>query len=177
MVADKCQSDVVSTYPTLKLDAHHTRSTSAYPRLTLPYKHRHSYNITMENLQPADIDPSELPEGFSRGPASGNTGDAASQQDEQKQAILQQALTPDALARLRRIKLVKKEKAEQVENVIASMAMSGKLPGQISEDKLIEMLERGNRKNASSNEASGVINIQRKNYAMDSDEEDDDDMY
>jgi programmed cell death protein 5 len=135
----------------------------------------------MDNLQPAHLDPSEIPEGFSAGPnmsqsSSSQAATAANSMDEQQDAILAQVLTPDAFARLRRIKLVKKAKAEQVEKAIVQMAMSGKLPGQISEDKLIELLERGNRKNAS--QESSSISIQRKNYAMDSDEEaDDDDMY
>jgi programmed cell death protein 5 len=134
----------------------------------------------MNNLQPADIDPSELPEGFSAAAASGGT-EAASKQaaaEEQRQAILEQVLTPDALARLRRIKLVKQAKAEQLERAIVSMAMTGKLPGTISEDKLIEMLERGNRQSASK-DSGGSISIQRKAYAMDSDDDDDndDDLY
>jgi DNA-binding TFAR19-related protein (PDSD5 family) len=133
----------------------------------------------MDNLQPVDIDPSDLPEGFSAPNASKNN--AAQQQaqaaDDQRQAILEQVLTPDALARLRRIKLVKQAKAEQVEKAIVSMAMSGTLPGTISEDKLIEMLERGSRQGAS--KEAGSISIQRKNYAMDSDDDndDDDDLY
>ncbi|GKY91585.1 hypothetical protein MPSEU_000130400 [Mayamaea pseudoterrestris] len=133
----------------------------------------------MDNLQPADIDPSELPEGFSAPNASKNN--AAQQQaqaaEEQRDAILSQVLSPEALARLRRIKLVKQAKAEQVEKTIVSMAMSGKLPGTISEDKLIEMLERGNRQGAS--KETNSISIQRKQYAMDSDDENDndDDLY
>ena len=135
----------------------------------------------MDHLQPASIDPSDLPEGFSTGGGAGGNSEAASKQaaaEEQRQAILEQVLTPDALARLRRIKLVKQAKAEQLEKAIVSMAMTGKLPGTISEDKLIEMLERGNRQGAS-NDKGGSISIQRKSYAMDSDDEDDndDDMY
>ena len=95
------------------------------------------------------------------------------QAEEQKQAILEQALTPDALARLRRIKLVKAEKAAKVENAIAAMAMSGKLPGRINEGKLIEMLERGNASASKQNDTQ--ISIQRKIYDLDSDDDDDND--
>jgi programmed cell death protein 5 len=146
----------------------------------------------MNGLQPvSDLDPSELPEGFTT-EASGmmgghGAGDASSQQrlrqqqqqqaeiDAQKEAILEQALTSEALARLRRIKLVKREKAVQVENAIASMAVSGKLPGPINEGKLIEMIERGNRSASSSSSAERTISIQRKKYAFDSDDDDDND--
>ena len=145
----------------------------------------------MNNLQPvSDLDPSDLPEGFTTVPGaagsplkSGSGGGAGGQQqqqqaeaDAQKQAILEQVLTPDALARLRRIKLVKMEKAVHLENVIAGMALSGKLPGQINEGKLIEMLERGSRSAAASSAASErTIRIERKKYAFDSDDDDDND--
>jgi programmed cell death protein 5 len=162
------------------------------------------------------IDPSELPAGFSvsdpnAGVVSGANSQQQQEQQQQKQAameqqresILEQALTADALARLRRIKMVKEQKAKSVENAIVAMAMSGKLPGPITESKLIEMLERGNAVTAaapttttttakmihttsSSNSSSnnnggggggpGSIQIQRKNYGkMDSDDDDDND--
>lgn len=69
----------------------------------------------MDNLAPANVDPSELPDGFfsadpnapatANGAASGAINAEAQGKEEQKQAILQQALSPDALARLRRIKV------------------------------------------------------------------------
>lgn len=141
----------------------------------------------MDNLQPSNISPDELPEGFTiggpPGAAVGGDGsggnDSSSQKaaamEEQKQAILEQALTPDALARLRRIKLVKQQNAREIENAIASMAMAGQLPGRISEGKLIEMLERKSAASASKSASSSKISIQRKNYGIDSDDEDDND--
>ncbi|KAL7581117.1 hypothetical protein ACA910_005918 [Epithemia clementina (nom. ined.)] len=136
----------------------------------------------MENIgESAHIDPRDLPEGFkaqdpndSSGRSSNNNAAAAQKEqiDEQRQAVLQQVLTPEALARLNRIKLVKDKKAKIVESNIISMAMSGRLPGKINEGKLIEMLERGCAKDAQS---SGSISIQRKKYAFDSDEDEDDD--
>ena len=145
----------------------------------------------MDNLQPvSNLDPSDVPAGFSMADPNGGTTHAAAgggaaddaqnnaaQQQQQQQAILEQALTPDALARLRRIKLVKPAKAAAVERAICNMAASGKLAAVITEGKLIEMLERGNAK-----ESTGVaaqlknsISIQRKKYAMDSDDDDNDD--
>jgi len=138
----------------------------------------------MDNLQPvSNIDPSELPKGFTTSDPTGrntsNGGDASSsaaaekqQREEQKQNILEQVLEPEALARLRRIKLVKPEKAAKLENAIASMAMSGRLPGRINEGKLIEMLERGA---SAENATEKPIRIQRKKYAIDSDDENDND--
>ena len=132
----------------------------------------------MENVKPAQIDPKDLPEGFvSKDPHGGaaaqeNAAAKKEQIEEQRQAMLQQVMSAEALARLNRIKLVKGQKAQSVENGIISMAMSGKLQGKINEGKLIEMLERGNARDAQS---SGSISIQRKKYAFDSDDEDDDD--
>jgi len=131
----------------------------------------------------------EIPEGFTAADPNnssaaaagggGGGGGAAAQAEAaeaQREAILQQALTPDALARLRRIKLVKPDKAKAVENAIASMAMQGRLPGQINEGKLVEMLERGAGAGAAGAKAGGGnVSIQRKKYAFDSDDDDDDD--
>ena len=66
------------------------------------------------NIAPADVAASELPDGFSLGPGGGGAGggagsspaaEQAAQRDAQRQAILEQAMTPDALARLRRVKV------------------------------------------------------------------------
>ena len=65
----------------------------------------------MENrLAPANVDAGDLPSGFSIADPSGTTvsgeqDSQAQQRQAQKDAILQQALTPDALERLRRIKV------------------------------------------------------------------------
>lgn len=52
------------------------------------------------------------------------------------------------------------------------MAMQGKLPGVINEGKLVEMLERIGRNESAT---TSKISIQRKKYAFDSDDEDDND--
>ena len=61
------------------------------------------------NITPADINPSELPDGFSLagGGGSGSSAptDQTNQRDAQRQAVLEQAMTPEALARLRRVKV------------------------------------------------------------------------
>ena len=62
----------------------------------------------MDNLDP--VNPDELPDGFSAADPNAAGGgpqksSEAQQKEQQKQAILEQALTPDALARLRRIKV------------------------------------------------------------------------
>ena len=81
-------------------------------------------------------------------------------------------MTAEARERLSRIKLVKSEKATAVERMIVSLAMQRKLPGKISEGKLIEMLEG---LGAQASTSSSKITINRKKYAFDSDDDDDDD--
>ena len=131
----------------------------------------------MDKLEPVtNINPSELPDGFTSGGGAGGAPDAAAlkklQMDEQKAAILEQALSQEALARLGRIKLVKPDKARKVEQQIMSMAMKGQLPGKINEPKLVELLERAEASQAGN---SDRISIQRKKYAFDDDSDDDND--
>ena len=81
-------------------------------------------------------------------------------------------MTAEARERLSRIKMVKLDKAKQVERMIVSYAMQGKLPGKITEGKLIEMLES---LGAQTSSTASKITISRKKYAFDSDDDDDDD--
>ena len=129
--------------------------------------------VSGENIGPAKIDAEELPEGFTVGTGSSanDSGQKSAQVDEQKKAILEQACTQEALARLGRIRMVREENAKAIENTIVSMALSGKLPGKITESKMIEILERG----GSSKPQERQINIQRKRYAFDSSDEESDD--
>lgn len=135
----------------------------------------------MDNLAPASVGMDELPDGFTAvnpngGPQASEAAFKKAAIQEQKQSILEQAMDSQALARLGRIRLVKPEKAAAVENTIVSMAMQGKLPGKINEGKLVEILERKSRAEASAaSRGSGGIQIQRKRYTLDSDDEDDDD--
>jgi programmed cell death protein 5 len=143
-------------------------------------------STSMDNLQPvSNLDPNDVPAGFSMADPNAPSGAAASQgaaaagADDtaaQKQAVLEQALTPDALARLRRIKLVKPAKAASVENAVVNMAVTGKLSTAITESKLIEMLERGSAAltRGAAAQQKNSISIQRKKYAMDSDDDSDD---
>lgn len=133
------------------------------------------------DLGPSKIAADELPEGFTLGGnVGGESNDQQQQQlkqqqqmEEQRRMILEQACTQEALARLGRIRMVRESKAKAIENSIVSMALAGKLPMKIDEAKMIEILERGIAQ-ASSNQ-EGQISIQRKKYAFDSDDENEDD--
>jgi programmed cell death protein 5 len=58
----------------------------------------------------------------------------------QKEQILKQALSPEARMRLNNIKMVKPELAEMVEQYLIGMATQGKLPGQITDEQLKQIL-------------------------------------
>eukprot|EP00580_Thalassiosira_gravida_P019127 CAMPEP_0201671122 /NCGR_PEP_ID=MMETSP0494-20130426/28650_1 /ASSEMBLY_ACC=CAM_ASM_000839 /TAXON_ID=420259 /ORGANISM="Thalassiosira gravida, Strain GMp14c1" /LENGTH=150 /DNA_ID=CAMNT_0048152385 /DNA_START=36 /DNA_END=488 /DNA_ORIENTATION=+ len=138
------------------------------------------------NIAPANVAASEVPDGFSLAGPGGNGGGASAgggggannqaqqQRDAQRQSILEQAMTPDALARLRRVKLVKKERANAVESMIANMALQGKIDTKVTEGKLIEMLEGIVGAQAQKEGNSAKISFQRKKYTFDSDDDDDD---
>ena len=58
----------------------------------------------------------------------------------QKEQILKQILSPEARSRLNNIKLVKPELCDLVEQYLIGMATQGKLPGQLTDDQLKQIL-------------------------------------
>ena len=58
----------------------------------------------------------------------------------QKEQILKQILSSDARSRLHNIKMVKPELADLVEQYLIEMATQGKIPGQLSDDQLKQIL-------------------------------------
>ncbi len=58
----------------------------------------------------------------------------------QKEQILKQILTPQARMRLNNIKMVKSELSDLVEQYLIGMATQGKIPGQINDDQLKQIL-------------------------------------
>ncbi len=58
----------------------------------------------------------------------------------QKEQILKQILSSDARSRLHNIKMVKPELADLVEQYLIGMATQGKIPGQLSDDQLKQIL-------------------------------------
>jgi len=62
------------------------------------------------------------------------------EQTAQKEQILKQILTPEARMRLNNIKMVKPELSDNVEQFLIGMATQGKMPGQITDDQLKEIL-------------------------------------
>jgi len=58
----------------------------------------------------------------------------------QKEQILKQILTPEARMRLNNIKMVKQELSDLVEQYLIGMATQGKIPGQINDEQLKQIL-------------------------------------
>mgnify|MGYP000701728725 FL=1 len=58
----------------------------------------------------------------------------------QKEQILKQVLSPEARMRLNNIKMVKPELSEMVEQYLIGMATQGKLPGQLTDEQLKQIL-------------------------------------
>ncbi len=63
------------------------------------------------------------------------------QQEAQKKAILRQHLTDGARKRLNTVKMSKPQVGEQVEQQVIALARSGRIQGQIDEDKMKAILK------------------------------------
>lgn len=91
------------------------------------------------------------------------------QREAQREEMLVKILTPEALERLNRIKLVKPEKARGVGDHLLKAAMSGQLQGRVSDKGLVEMLDSLSKKTQTK------VSFQRKRYFDDDDSDDNDD--
>ena len=89
--------------------------------------HGHSHN---DGTEPHSHDGSE-PHEHSHGEADVSA---------QKEQILKQILTSEARSRLTNIKMVKPELSDLVEQYLIGMATQGKIPGQITDDQLKQIL-------------------------------------
>lgn len=94
--------------------------------------------------------------------------EARMREDEMKNSMLSQILDQGARARLNSIALVKPEKAKMVESMLIQMARSGQIGGRINEEGLVGLLENVNKQMEKQNK----VTINRRRYAMDSDDED-----
>ena len=62
------------------------------------------------------------------------------EQAAQKEQILKQILSSEARMRLNNIKMVKPDLSDLVEQYLVGMATQGKIPGQLSDDQLKQIL-------------------------------------
>ncbi|KAK3330927.1 PDCD5-related protein [Apodospora peruviana] len=109
------------------------------------------------------------------GPAAGGGGggggqDQARQQEaEQRQSMLNQILEPEAADRLGRIRLVKEQRATQVENQLIMMAQTGQIRQKVTEEQLKGLLNAV----ADTKEEEKIVVSRRKGWGLD----DDDDLF
>ena len=87
---------------------------------------------------------------------------------EMRNSILAQVLDQSARAQLSNLALVKPEKTKAVENYLIQMAWYGQLSGKVSEQGLIEILEKVSQQT----EKKTTVKFNRRKV-MDSDEDDD----
>ncbi|EGC48647.1 dsDNA-binding protein PDCD5 [Histoplasma capsulatum var. duboisii H88] len=85
------------------------------------------------------------------------------------QAILNQILLPEAADRLGRIRLVKEERATDIENRLIMLARTGQLQAKVTEEQLKELLNA-----VAENKKEEKIVINRRKDGWDNDDDDDD---
>lgn len=81
---------------------------------------------------------------------------ASDKKDDMRGSILPQLLTQDARERLNRIRIVKPERADQVEQVIIRMGQTGQLAQKVGERELVSLLDQMAKVDQSANKI--VIN-------------------
>ncbi|KAK1964660.1 double-stranded DNA-binding domain-containing protein [Colletotrichum sublineola] len=89
------------------------------------------------------------------------------QEQEARQQILNQILHPEAADRLGRIRLVKEQRAQEVENRLIMLAQSGQLRSKVTEAQLKELLSAV----ADKQEEEKIVVSRRKGW-----DDDDDDL-
>ncbi len=97
----------------------------------------------MEDRELEEIKRRKMMELMQQGAAQENVEERRREEEEAaRQAILRQILEPEARERLARIKLVRPELAEAVENQLIILAQSGRLGRMITDDELKSILSR-----------------------------------
>ncbi|XP_010004521.1 PREDICTED: programmed cell death protein 5 [Chaetura pelagica] len=157
-----------------------TRTTSSQPVATGPGPRQPELSCScndptacLTSPQPSPFPPAEFLARLPGTSAQDPSGDPSQQEAKQREAeirntILAQVLDQAARARLSNLALVKPDKAKAVENYLIQMARFGQLPGKVSEQGLIEILEKVSQQT----EKKTTVKFNRRKV-LDSDEEDD----
>lgn len=90
---------------------------------------------------------------------------------EQRRLMLNQITTSEAREKIANIRLVKPERAEQVESYIISAAQAGQIGQKITEEQVKDLL----RKVTQQTQNQTKVTIVRRRTAFDDDDDDDDD--
>lgn len=89
--------------------------------------------------------------------------------EQARKNILSQLLTPEASDRLSRIGMVKEERARNLENQLIMMARAGRLPGRVTEEQLVQLLQAGQE---AQQKAEPKIVFSRRKGGYDDDDDD-----
>ncbi|PHH66408.1 hypothetical protein CDD81_7463 [Ophiocordyceps australis] len=122
----------------------------------------------LEKIRQARLEQLKAQSGGSSGGAGANQQaqeQKQQQQDEARQHILNQILHPEAADRLGRIRLVKEQRATDVENRLIMMAQAGQLRQKVTEAQLKEILNAV----ADNKEQEKIIVSRRKGWDDDED--------
>ncbi len=115
------------------------------------------------NMHPIDNKNVQLPKPQSLDPDAILTSTSA----DARQTMLNQILHPEAADRLGRIRLVKEQRATEIENRLITLAQTGQLRSKVTEEQLKELLNA-----VADNEKEEKIVVSRRK-AWDGDDDDD----
>ncbi|KAK9442937.1 uncharacterized protein VB005_04000 [Metarhizium brunneum] len=126
----------------------------------------------LEQIRRARLEQLKAQSGASSGGPSSNNGGQdqerqKQQQDDARQHILNQILHPEAADRLGRIRLVKEQRATDIENRLITLAQTGQLRQKVTETQLKELLNAM----ADNKEEEKIVVSRRKGW-----DDDDDDL-
>jgi len=94
----------------------------------------------LEQIRAARLAQLKSQSGTSSSPTTPDDSARESREAEARASVLAQILHPDAQDRLNRIKLVKAQRATDVENRLISLAQTGQLLGKVTEEQLKDLL-------------------------------------
>ncbi|OTA56839.1 DNA-binding TFAR19-related protein [Hypoxylon sp. EC38] len=120
----------------------------------------------LEQIRKARLEQLKAQSGGAAGQGASQAEQQKQQEAEARQSILNQILHPEAADRLGRIRLVKEERATDVENRLIMLARTGQLRQKVTEAQLKELLNAV----ADNKEEEKIVVNRRKNW----DDEDDD---
>lgn len=127
----------------------------------------------LEQIRKARLEQLKAQSGGGAGAGAGASGSGQGQGEQQKQqeaearqSILNQILHPEAADRLGRIRLVKEERAADVENRLIMLARSGQLQQKVTEAQLKDLLSA-----VSANQEKEKIVVNRRKAWADEDDD------
>ncbi|KID95251.1 DNA-binding TFAR19-related protein, partial [Metarhizium majus ARSEF 297] len=126
----------------------------------------------LEQIRRARLEQLKAQSGASSGGQSSNNGGQDQErkkqhQDDARQHVLNQILHPEAADRLGRIRLVKEQRATDIENRLITLAQTGQLRQKVTETQLKELLNAM----ADNKEEEKIVVSRRKGW-----DDDDDDL-